>query len=232
MDISNRLKEIAKHISEGSFFADIGSDHALLPCYVCLNDSTARAIAGEVQEGPFLRAIENVTHFNMNHQIEVKLGNGLQVIDEQVQVTIIAGMGGKLIAKILEQDKEKLITVKQLILQPNNHAEIVREKLIELNFHLYEEIIMEENNHIYQILIADKTHLNPYDENSHQFEKQLLFGPFLLQNKSLTFKKFWTEEQRNITNIIHNIQQSKSNQQANLNYFENKLSLIEEVLTE
>lgn len=227
--ISNRIKSIANHIPKGSFFADIGSDHALLPCYICYYDKYARAIAGEVQKGPYERAIENVKHYRLNEQIDVRLGDGLQVVDERVDVIVIAGMGGKLISHILQQDIQKLVNVNKLILQPNNNAPILRKTLLNMNFHLSSEMIIEENDQIYEILVADKSTMNPYNDN---IEKQMMFGPYLLKNKNTTFIKYWRSEHKNLKNIINNIRQSKSNQDSNLKDFENKLTLIEEVLNE
>src|SRR5699024_5431496 len=62
---SKRLTAIAKYITDDSIFADIGSDHAYLPCFVCLNNPSIQAIAGEVQKGPYENAKKMLTstHF-------------------------------------------------------------------------------------------------------------------------------------------------------------------------
>lgn len=227
--ISNRIEKIAYHIPKGSFFADIGSDHALLPCYVCYDDKSAKAIAGEVQKGPYERAIENVNRYGLNNQIDVRLGDGLEVVDDCVELVVIAGMGGKLISRILQQASNKLVNVTKLILQPNNNAHVVRQTLIKLNFHLSSETMMEENSQIYEILIADKNHLSPYNDDT---ERQIIFGPHLLKNKNSIFMKYWRSEYKNLKNILYNVRQSKSNQETNIKDLEKKLTLIEEVLNE
>src|SRR5690625_254647 len=98
INLSKRLTTIATFLPSGAYFADIGSDHAYLPCYVCIHDKEARAIAGEVNEGPYNSACETVKAYELNNQIEVRLGDGLHVIDnEQIKQVVIAGMGGSLI---------------------------------------------------------------------------------------------------------------------------------------
>lgn len=235
LQISNRLKMIANEISEGAFFADIGSDHAYLPCYVCLHDQKARAIAGEVAKGPYIHALNTVKKNQLNDRIEVRLGDGLQVIDENelVEEIVIAGMGGNLISKILLDGKEKLHNVKKLILQPNNKEPNVRKTLIALNFILTKEIIMEENQLIYEILVAEHKNLSrkndPYD--LHFREKQLLFGPYLLEEKSPIFIKKWTEERKNLERTILQMKHSKTEKvQQKIEQFSKIIEWIEEAI--
>src|SRR5699024_12415961 len=86
--ISLRLKEISKHIPKASFFADIGSDHAYLPSYVCLNDKEATAIAGDVNKGPYNKAKEVVNTFQLNNRIDVRICDGLKILKSEDTDTI------------------------------------------------------------------------------------------------------------------------------------------------
>lgn len=233
--LSKRLQLIAEQISKGAFFADIGSDHAYLPCYVCQHDAAATAIAGEVVRGPYERAVETVKAHQLEDRITVRLGDGLDVVleDEQIIDIIIAGMGGGLIASILENGKEKVIRAKKIIAQPNTNAKKVRETLINLGFTLTEEMIIEENNQFYEILIAENNNEtekgSPYV--SEIFEKQLLFGPFLLQQKSATFKKKWQLEYNKLLSTISSMKQSNNpNVQDKIILFKQRLQWIEEVI--
>ncbi|HLR14447.1 MAG TPA: tRNA (adenine(22)-N(1))-methyltransferase TrmK [Bacillota bacterium] len=224
--LSKRLETIASFIPKGVRFADIGSDHAYVPCAICSHDDTASAIAGEVREGPFKSAQKTVRQHDLDDQIEVRLGDGLDVIDPSVTHVIIAGMGGSLIASILERGKEKLDYVEQLILQPNIGAHHVRKWLIKNGFILVDERLVEEKGHIYEVLIAHKQ-----GEGSQEIqEKELLFGPFLLQEKSNLFKKKWQREYSHRQEIIKQIKQSKQPNQEQMDQFQRELAWINEEL--
>lgn len=231
IQISLRLKEISKYISETSFFADIGSDHAYLPSYVCLNDVTATAIAGEVNKGPFNKAKEVVNTYQLEDRIDVRLGDGLAVLEEDKPDTlIIAGMGGKLIESILSTDLNKTLKTNKLVLQPNLDADRLRKWLIKYNYNLTCEQMVEENNHFYEILVAEKiSKADVYYENV-SFEKQIYFGPLLLEERSLEFLKKWEEEKENLKRILGEMKQAKEINYIKLKQFQEKLIWIEEVL--
>ncbi|HLS22517.1 MAG TPA: tRNA (adenine(22)-N(1))-methyltransferase TrmK [Pseudogracilibacillus sp.] len=234
--LSERLYRIAKLLRPGTIFADIGSDHAYLPCYVCLQDKNSLAIAGEVAEGPYNRARQTVEQYELTDQIDVRLGNGLEVIrkSDSVYEVVIAGMGGSLISTILTKGKDQLRQVERLIIQPNNNERKVRETLRKLGFILTEEYILEENGIIYEIFVACRKDVtnqsDPYIEEN--LSKQLLFGPYLMKEKSSIFIKKWTSEKQKLKQTID--QMSKSSQshiRDKINRFKKRLQWIEEVLS-
>ncbi|HLR71438.1 MAG TPA: tRNA (adenine(22)-N(1))-methyltransferase TrmK [Pseudogracilibacillus sp.] len=231
LKLSQRLQKIASYISSGVYFADIGSDHGYLPCYVCLHNKEARAIAGEVNEGPMMRTEQSVQTYGLTDRVFVRLGDGLEVIqpNENVKEIVIAGMGGSLISEILENGKDKLIPVNRLILQPNNHAEIVRKLLSRLQYYLTDEIIFEENGHIYEILVADKHANDPYQKEMER-EKQYLFGPLLIQEKSSIFIRKWEEERTKIKKVIAQMNLANHVDETKRMLYDKKLRWIEEVL--
>ncbi|MEQ6375883.1 tRNA (adenine(22)-N(1))-methyltransferase TrmK [Bacillaceae bacterium S4-13-58] len=229
-ELSKRLSTVAKFIKKGSFFADIGSDHAYLPCYVCLKDDTANAIAGELNQGPFQSAQRQVRQTGLEKRIEVRKGDGLSVLQpEEVDTVVIAGMGGSLIRTILEQGKDRLQGVKRIIAQPNIDEWVVREWFLENKYCLTAEIIIKEGEPIYEVLVADfLEEPQPYDRD--YIKKELMMGPFLLKEHSPVFIEKWERELRNKKRIMESMKKAKEPNQRKLEEFQKETEWIEEEL--
>ncbi|WP_066049750.1 tRNA (adenine(22)-N(1))-methyltransferase [Robertmurraya korlensis] len=229
--LSKRLNAVADFIPEGAILADIGSDHAYLPCHVVKAGKVTYAIAGEVVEGPFQSAKKQVEIEGLSKKVDVRKGNGLQVIEAgEVECITIAGMGGALIATILEEGKEKLEGVKRLVLQPNISAISIRLWLFENGWSLTNEAILEEDGKIYEILVAEKG--DPKLAYTENMECELLFGPFLSRQKNEAFIQKWTAEQKNWERILEQLSQSRQTQEKREKEMElqKKISMTKEVL--
>ena len=187
--ISKRLETVASFVPKGAVLLDIGSDHAYLPIELVEKGHIEAAIAGEVVEGPYQSAVTNVESHGFTEKIQVRLANGLAAFEEadQVSVITIAGMGGRLIATILDDGLDKLATVERLILQPNNREDELRSWLQEHGFQIIEESILEEAGKFYEILVveAGKMNLSATD---------VRFGPFLSKEVSPVFIQKWQKE--------------------------------------
>jgi tRNA (adenine22-N1)-methyltransferase len=231
LSLSERLTAVAAHLPKSAHFVDVGSDHAYLPCYVCLQDPSSRAIAGEINDGPYRSAEKQVKLQGLTDRIEVRKGDGLAVVEpNEVKQVVIAGMGGPLIASILEQGKNKLGQVEQLIVQPNIDARVLRKWFLANGFVLQTEEILEEAGHIYEVLVAVREGKELYDEDAAIRDKQLLFGPQLLQEKNTAFRAKWQEYKRKLERNVANMQRAQQVDEAKLASFKTELLWLEEEL--
>ncbi|WP_459499408.1 tRNA (adenine(22)-N(1))-methyltransferase [Bacillus sp. C1] len=230
--LSKRLEEVVREIPVGSTVADIGSDHAYLPCYTIINGIATKAVAGEVVDGPFRSAQATVAESGLQEKVDVRKGNGLAVITPgEVDVITIAGMGGALIRDILEDGKEKLNGVTRLILQPNIAAHHIREWFIKNGWELIHEKIIKEDGKIYEILVGEKGDpLTPYHDDK---QAELFIGPFLMKEKSAAFIEKWENELKNFQNILKQLERATNSEdtKAKRNEVAEKMKMIEEVLS-
>ncbi len=231
--LSKRLETVVSYIPKQSTIADIGSDHAYLPCYAVRNELALYAIAGEVVEGPYLSAKKQVEDANLSDKVEVRLGNGLEVISQgEVDCITIAGMGGSLISTILEAGKHKLNGVTRLVLQPNVSAKSIRVWLLENGWELVKEEIICEDGKIYEILVAEQGDAKrPYTINN--LERELLLGPFLSTESNQVFQKKWIQELVQWKNILTNMEKAEKTSalEERKNDVMKKIRLVEEVLS-
>jgi tRNA (adenine22-N1)-methyltransferase len=224
--LSRRLLKVASYLPTGANFADIGSDHAYLPCYVCKKDPEARAIAGEVNEGPLASARETINLYALDKVVDARLGDGLSVLQhDEVNQVVIAGMGGSLIRSILESGKEKLGKVSIIIAQPNIDEKNVRSWYLENGFSINDEAILEENGHIYEIVVGERR-----QATDQLTERELLFGPVLLEERNPLFYKKWHSEYEKLGRIINQMKNAKVQDISKINKFEEQLEWIKEVL--
>ena len=229
--LSKRLETVVSYIPKQSKIADIGSDHAYLPCYAVNKGIASSAIAGEVVKGPYLSAKKQVEDAQLTQEVEVRLGNGLEVIAPgEVECITIAGMGGTLIASILDAGKDKLTNEPRLILQPNVSAKSIRTWLMDNEWDLIGEEILEEDDKLYEILIAERG--NPKNHYSKEIEKELLLGPFLMKEKNAAFIKKWNQELHQWKNILNNMEKAEKTEalEERKNELVGKIKMVEEVL--
>lgn len=187
--ISKRLSIVASFVPQGAVLLDVGSDHAYLPIELVESGKIERAIAGEVVVGPYQSAVKNVETHGLVDKIQVRLANGLAAFEEtdQVSTITIAGMGGRLIATILEEGLDKLSSVNRLILQPNNREDELRVWLQAHGFQIVAESILEEAGKYYEIIVVETGIMN-------LSASEVRFGPFLSQEASPVFVEKWQKE--------------------------------------
>ncbi|AZP92945.1 tRNA (adenine(22)-N(1))-methyltransferase TrmK [Enterococcus mundtii] len=226
-ELSKRLETVGRFVPEAARLADIGSDHAYLPVALMLKGKIDFAVAGEVVKGPYESAKRQVMKNGLSERIEVRLANGLDAIEkhDQISAITIAGMGGSLIRDILESGRQnqRLSGEERLILQPNIGEKTLRMWLKENNYQIIAEEIIEENKKIYEIIVAEKKE-QPIDYS----EKELMFGPFLLEEKNATFSAKWQRELKQREVILEQLK--NASEQNRYETIQQEVEWIKEVL--
>lgn len=235
--LSHRLKAVASYVPLGSILADIGSDHALLPIYLCQQEQIRSAIAGEYHPGPLQAAIERINHYCLQNRIEVRQGDGLEVLrEDEADVIVIAGMGGPLIMNILERGASRLGHNCRYVLQPNTGAHYLRSWMLTHNWQLKQEGIVYEDGHVYEILMFEWGNASaPYSGMSEwERRKSIYMGPHLLEQQNETFKYKWEQELSNCMRILHSLGRSEHHEeiQQKQKQFQDQVDMIKHALQE
>ena len=227
--LSVRLSKVAQQVPKNSRLADIGSDHAYLPCHLVLSGRISFAIAGEVVEGPFLSAQQQVATLGLQQHIHVRLADGLDAITPQdaIDVVTICGMGGDLIAQILERGFKKglLHTVKKLVLQPNVGEYQLRKWLVQHQFLITKEVLVIENRKFYEIIVAV-----PYASIPVYTDYQLRYGFFLPQEGAPAFVAKYEREVQKYQRILQQLQHAKKYEGQKITTITNRIKELKELI--
>lgn len=151
--LDDRLKIAAEYVRHGSVAVDIGTDHAYLPVYLVQNGICERAIACDVNALPLESAKKTIGIYELSNKIEVRLSNGLCEINaNECSDMVICGMGGELIANILENCDWIKNDKYNLILNPMTKADKLRVFLAKNGFTIKSETAAESHKKHYTIM--------------------------------------------------------------------------------
>lgn len=146
---------LAVSFVRGKVAADIGTDHAYIPIYLLTSGKCNYAIASDINEGPLMRAKANAMSYGIDNKVFFGLTDGLRGLPlEEKGVTdiIICGMGGELIANILEASEYVKNKDVNLILQPMSSIDELRTYLADNGFEIKDEGICSSQGKIYQCI--------------------------------------------------------------------------------
>ena len=189
MELSKRLQAVADMVTKGEVVADIGTDHGYIPIYLVQAQICSTAIAMDINEGPYMRAKQHIAGYGLANQIQTRLSNGMNALEQgEVTTVIIAGMGGGLVMKILEQDRRLWEGLQELILQPQSEIDKVRTYLAKNSWDISEEEMVLDDGKYYTIMKATRGKVEPYTQ------KELLYGRKLIQKKNSVLLQFLNRE--------------------------------------
>ena len=153
--LDDRLSAVASFVRNGKRVADIGTDHGYLVAYLVENGICPSGIAADLRKGPLENARQTVIAQELSDKIELILSDGLQNIPENTcDDIVIAGMGGNLIAEILEKAPWVKNENINIIAQPMTHAEVLRQYFIDNGFAINEEKTATDGKRYYCIISA------------------------------------------------------------------------------
>lgn len=142
-------------IRNGVRIADIGCDHAYITTEALRLGKAVFAVASDVRPGPLSKARDNIEAAGLSDKAVLLLTDGLDGIEQYApDDIIIAGMGGELIADIIERAPFVKNGSVRLILQPMTSQDKLREYLCSSGFRIDGEAVPVERGRIYQVISA------------------------------------------------------------------------------
>lgn len=156
--LDSRLSLCASFVRQGCALADIGTDHAYLPVWLCLNGVCKSAVAADINPEPLARGEQNIALSGLEGVISVRLSDGLQNIESsEADDIVIAGMGGELIAQIISNWQYSRDIDKHFILQPMTKSEFLIDWLSKNGYKILEQDCCVAAGKCYTVLLVKYT---------------------------------------------------------------------------
>ena len=207
MKLSQRLQALADMVDKGCCVGDIGTDHAQLPCYLVEKGIARKVIAADINALPLAGAQKRITELGLDAQISTRLGNGLSILEPgEVEVVTISGMGGSLMSDILQAGEAVVRSLKQLVLQPNLAAHLLRRWAVEHGWHIEQEKLLYEEGRYY-VVIA----LRP-GAGAELSEADLWLGPELIAARQPLLVEYVRKEWQAEKIILEQVAKSDSDE--------------------
>lgn len=200
--LSDRLQMLARMVTSGSRVADVGCDHGFLSIYLVQEEISDSVIAMDVRKGPLSAAREHVAARGLGAYIETRLSDGLKELkDKEVDTVVCAGMGGRLMKRILTESLDKAMQLKELVLQPQSELQEFREFLRTTGFCIADEDMVQEDGKYYFAMRAlpESQQITHVPEHIGQEDYVRLcdkFGEKLLQGRHPILERYLRQQEK------------------------------------
>ena len=149
--LDRRLKTVLGMVRVQGRIADVGTDHALLPCRL-FQLGAADVIATDIADGPLERAAASVKLYGAEGCVRLMKCDGLEGVPVRDDV-IIAGMGGEMTADIIARCRF-LHPDLHFILQPMTRDFVLRKRLYELGCEIIKEETAVAAHKVYTVMLC------------------------------------------------------------------------------
>ncbi len=201
ISLSPRLEMVLSLVPERVGCCDVGTDHGYIAA--ALAHQGRKVIALDVNRGPLEQARRNLERMGLEGRVETRLSSGLEAVEPgEVDCAVIAGMGGELIAEILEKG---IKDIRFFVLQPQSKFYELRDYLSKNGFCILKEVLCREEQRYYVALLAEARGGNlPLSEA----EKHI--GPLLLRDRPPLFCEYLASRRREAEKILEKIGEAET----------------------
>lgn len=157
--MEGRIGHICSVLPPCRVFADVGCDHGYMARHVLRSGLCERAYISDVSAGSLEKAKTLLrAEIEAGRCIPV-VADGMKGLPEDVDLLLIAGMGGEEIVKILEEG----YLPEKFVFQPMKNSEKVRAYLAERGCRITADYTFGEG-YFYDLIIGERTGGEPYTE--------------------------------------------------------------------
>lgn len=187
MRAKRRLRKIADLVFNQNCVADIGSDHGFLTKILIEENRAKKVIATDISSKSLEKTKLLSQKFGFESKVDLRVGDGLEpLFENEVDLVVIAGMGGHEIIRILKT--QNLKNVKNFIFAPAQNVSELREFLCENGFEIvYDDVTKDQKKFYFTLSVIQN------GAKKKVQKEQILFGIQCQNCKNGDFFEFLTE---------------------------------------
>jgi len=215
-------------VPQGKRVADVGCDHGFVSIYLVQKGISPHVLAMDVRVGPLSHAKEHIAEYGLEDYIETRLSDGLQAFHPtEAEVCICAGMGGRLMRKILCDSREKVKKLDALILQPQSELPIFRHFLRKEGYWVQDEnIILEDGKYYFVMKVI------PGDQEIEEDPFYDSYSRCLLEKKHPLMRSYLEEQRESMAKLkAHLTESGGERSRTRLEELDGELAELDRALT-
>jgi len=156
-----------------SSFADIGCDHGFFTEYMLKNNMCERAYISDISKECLSKAELLLKDYIAQGRVVSRVADGLKGADKNTSLTLIAGMGGMEIIKILSEGFLPL----KFVLQPMKDSPRLRKFLVDSGAKITLDVTFADGGYFYDVIKGERSGGSRYSEDELAFGKTNLVEP-------------------------------------------------------
>lgn len=163
----NRIEQICSFLDKCDSFADVACDHGYFALYMLKKGLCEKAVISDISAKCLKKAEALLKNYIGKGVVTSVCCDGLTGIDENTGQTLIAGIGGEEIIKILDD----AYVPRRFVLQPMKNAEAVRKYLLQKNCRIKYDGMFSDGKNYYFLIKGERA-----DVKENYTPSQLKYG--------------------------------------------------------
>ncbi|MBO5327536.1 MAG: SAM-dependent methyltransferase [Clostridia bacterium] len=211
----SRINKLCSYLFKCNTFADIGCDHGYCTEYMLKNGLCQKAVISDISAKSLQKAEKLLKNYVESGICTPVCCDGLEKIDKDTDLILIAGMGGEEIIKILKNS----FIPKNFVFQPMKNWEELRRYLIENGAHISVDDVFCDDKYYFIIKGEKFGEKQNYSQAEYKFGKDALNNPVLyemLKKELLKKQEYLSREEMS--------QESKKTVEAQVKYIKEVIS--------
>ena len=190
--LDERLQLIADLVPQCKLAADIGADHGRLSCYLLSQGRCEEMIVSDISADSLNKSKRLLDLHGLSLRAHFMVADGFEAVNQKADAVIIAGIGGKTIAEMLQ--KHELIGDAKLIISAHTDLPLLRTALDKYSYTLQRETVIKASGRYYTVIEAFKG-------KSEYSEQQLYIGHNLCDTDGVTVAEYlsWRKDVVGVT---------------------------------